>query len=60
MGVGYSVKIGSFGLWNGDSLSDAEEHFDGQHAKPPTSEPLDPRSMAAVLMLLVGQPKFEP
>jgi hypothetical protein len=28
MGVGYSVKIGSLGLWNGESLSDAEKHFE--------------------------------
>jgi hypothetical protein len=28
MGVGYSVKIGSLGLWSGDSLSDAEKQFE--------------------------------
>jgi hypothetical protein len=28
MGVGYSVKIGSLGLWSGESLSDAEKQFE--------------------------------
>jgi hypothetical protein len=28
VGVGYSVRIGSLGLWSGESLSDAEKHFE--------------------------------
>ncbi len=28
MGTGYSVKIGSLGLWNGDSLAQAEQQFE--------------------------------
>lgn len=28
MGIGYSVKIGSLGLWNGDSLAQAEQQFE--------------------------------
>jgi hypothetical protein len=28
MGVGYSVKIGSLGLWSGESLADAEKQFE--------------------------------
>jgi hypothetical protein len=35
MGVGYSVKIGSFGLWNGESLSEAEKHFQKATSKAP-------------------------
>jgi hypothetical protein len=28
MGVGYSVRIGSLGLWSGDSLAEAERQFE--------------------------------
>jgi hypothetical protein len=28
LGVGYSVRIGSLGLWNGDSLAEAEKQFE--------------------------------
>lgn len=28
MGIGYSVKIGSLGLWSGDSLATAEQQFE--------------------------------
>ena len=28
MGIGYSVKIGSLGLWSGDSLAQAEQQFE--------------------------------
>ena len=33
MGVGYSVKIGSLGLWSGESLADAEKHFEQATSK---------------------------
>ena len=35
MGVGYSVKIGSLGLWSGESLSDAEKQFEQATSKAP-------------------------
>ena len=28
MGVGYSVKIGTLGLWSGDNLAEAEKQFE--------------------------------
>lgn len=28
LGVNYSVKIGSLGLWSGDTLSEAERQFE--------------------------------
>lgn len=27
MGIGYSVRIGTLGLWSGDSLAEAEKEF---------------------------------
>lgn len=27
MGIGYSVKVGTLGLWSGDSLAEAERQF---------------------------------
>jgi len=33
VGVGYSVKVGPLGLWSGDSLSDAEKHFEQATSK---------------------------
>jgi len=27
-GIGYSVRIGGLGLWNGDTLQEAERQFD--------------------------------
>ena len=27
MGIGYSVKVGTLGLWSGDSLAEAEQQF---------------------------------
>ena len=35
MPVGYSVKIGSLGLWSGDSLSDAEKQFEQATSQVP-------------------------
>jgi hypothetical protein len=28
MGIGYSVRIGGFGLWSGDKLAEAEHQFE--------------------------------
>jgi hypothetical protein len=36
MGVGYSVRIGSLGLWNGDNLTEAEKQFE-QATRPAQS-----------------------
>ena len=35
MGVAYSVRIGSLGLWSGQSLPDAEKQFDQATSRAP-------------------------
>jgi hypothetical protein len=35
IGIAYSVKIGSLGLWSGESLSDAEKQFEQATSKVP-------------------------
>jgi len=35
MGVGYSIKIGSLGLWQGETLADAEKQFEAATSHAP-------------------------
>ena len=34
LGIGYSLRIGSLGLWNGESLEEAEREFEKATAAP--------------------------
>ncbi len=50
-GVGYSVRIGSLGLWSGSDLDEAQQQFDAQ-VQPKTG----PVSVADALGVRVADP----
>lgn len=50
-GVGYSVRIGSLGLWSGSDLDEAQQQFDAQ-ANPK----LDHGSVADTLGVRIADP----